>query len=81
MGGITTAMGIGYGMSGARTRGEFLLGEPRREPYSFGDSLGLGVVVGLIVFVLYTFNTWPYFQDIWGRPPRAHRDLPRSAAC
>jgi|SoiMethySBSTD1v2_1073268.scaffolds.fasta_scaffold2754189_2 hypothetical protein len=71
MGAITTALGIGIGMTGAGGRSGIIFGP--REPRSFDESLGIGIVVGFIVFLLYTFNKWPYFQDIWGRPPKGER--------
>lgn len=71
MGAITAAMGIPIGMSGS-TRGSRLTGAAPH-PLSFEESLGIGIVCGLIVFLSYTFNTWPHFQDIWGRPPKGER--------
>jgi len=70
MGAITTAFGIAAGMTGWRRRSNLISDS---EPLSFGESLGIGIVVGVVVFLLYTFNKWPYFQDIWGRPPKGER--------
>ena len=35
-------------------------------PVSFQESLAIGVLIGVVVFLLHTFNKWPYF-DPWRR--------------
>ena len=63
MGAMTVVMAVMIGMSGWRKYRMFM---GRREPLSFHESLAIGVLVGVIVFLLHTFNKWPYF-DPWPR--------------
>lgn len=63
MGAMTVVMAVMIGTSGWR---KYRMFTGRGESHSFQESLAIGVVVGVIVFLLHTFNRWPYF-DPWPR--------------
>jgi hypothetical protein len=74
MGAVAAVMGVLIGVSGS-SKSQALLGEPPR-PLSLRVSLVVGFVWGLIVFLLYKADRWPY-PDIWGR--KANEDAPLAA--
>jgi hypothetical protein len=53
MGALTVVMGVMIGMSGWR---KYRMFRKPAEPLSFQESLAIGVVTGVIVFPLHTFN-------------------------
>ena len=67
MGVMTAVIGFLIGLTGY-TRSTVIL-QRRPEPFSWQESLGVGIVTGVAVFVLYTFRRWPH-SDIWGRQRR-----------
>jgi len=64
MGTVIAVMGVLIGATGYRRSSVLLHG--RLDPLSFNESMGIGLVAGVVVFLLYTFRLWPY-PDIWGR--------------
>ena len=69
MGAMAVGMTVMIGMSGWR---RYRMFRGRGEQLSFQESLTIGVVVGVIVFLLHTFNKWPYF-DPWARERKAEK--------